>query len=125
MFSLVSHGSFKNTEDFLAKLKRVDILKIMEANGKIGVDALSSATKVDTGLAAASWSYRVSHSGGNYTLAWFNSDVENGFPVILMLQYGHGTRGGGWVEGRDFINPAMRPIFDRISQEVWKAVTSA
>jgi hypothetical protein len=89
----------------------------------MGVSALSSATPKETGLAATSWGFTVSKSGGIYELAWTNSDVENGFPVVIMLQMGHGTGTGGYVQGRDFINPAIKPVFDKIADIVWKAVT--
>jgi hypothetical protein len=90
------------------------------------VNALASATPIETGVAAHSWGYRVIGGGGNYTIEWYNSDIENGgFDVILALQYGHGTGTGGYVPGRDFINPAIRPVFDKIAERFWKAVTSA
>jgi len=106
-------------------MKRGEILRVLHKYGQMGVDALSNATPIDSGLAAASWDYKVERSRGSYAISWSNSDVENGFPVVIMLQYGHGTRGGGWVQGRDFINPAIKPIFDKIADDVWKVVTSA
>lgn len=90
-----------------------------------GVTALESATPRDSGLAAGSWSYTIQKARGSARIEWTNSDVENGFPVAIMLQYGYGTGTGGYVQGRDFINPAIKPIFDMIADEVWKAVTSA
>jgi hypothetical protein len=120
-----STGDFRNTERFLQAVQKIDISGILNSCGQEGVNALASATPIETGLAAHSWAYRVSSSGGNYTIEWYNADVENGFNVILALQYGHGTGTGGWVPGRDFINPAIRPVFDRIAERVWKAVTSA
>lgn len=118
-------GSFKNMESFLRKVSKLNISSVLHANGKAGVAALSRATPLETGLAAQSWSYEVSAAGGVYSVSWINSDVENGFPVVIMLQYGYGTGTGGYVHGRDFINPAIKPIFDKIANEVWKAVTSA
>lgn len=120
-----SSGDFKKTERFLVKAQKLDVRKILESAAKQGVRALASATPADSGLASDSWDYQISGGRGGATITWTNSDVENGFPVAIMLQYGYGTGTGGYVQGRDYINPAMRPIFDQISQQVWKAVTSA
>lgn len=125
MFSLTSSGSFSKTEAFLRKMSKLDISSILEASGSEGVSALASATPTESGLAAHSWSYEVTKSGGGYTITWLNTDIENNFPVAIMLQYGYGTGTGGYVQGRDYINPAIRPIFDKIASDVWKAVTSA
>jgi hypothetical protein len=89
------------------------------------VSALGQASPKDSGLASDSWDYQIERSGRAVTIKWTNSDVENGFPVAIMLQLGYGTGTGGYVQGRDYINPAMRPIFDSIAEQVWKAVTSA
>jgi hypothetical protein len=125
MLSISSSGSLKNTQSFLEKASRAAIMGVLQSSGKEGVAALSSATPRDSGRAASSWGFEVSKAGGVYTITWTNSDVENGFPVAIMLQYGHGTGTGGYISGRDFINPAMRPVFDRIADRVWKAVISA
>jgi hypothetical protein len=125
MISFTSRGSTKNAESFLKNAARTDILSLLNAYGQEGVDALSKATPVDSGRAAYSWDYEVTGSRGRYSITWTNSDVENGFPVAIMLQYGYGTGTGGYVQGQDYINPAMKPIFDRIANKVWKAVTSA
>lgn len=125
MLSYRVRGSTDKMEAFLLRASKVDILGVMRSCGQEGVDALAKATPKDSGLTASSWSYSVSASGGVYTIYWTNSDVENGFPVALTLQYGHGTGTGGYVQGRDYINPALRPVFDRIATKVWKAVTSA
>lgn len=117
-------GSWKNTMSFLEKSKKTKILGVLQAQAQIGVRALASATPVESGLAASSWAARTKGAGGVYTIEWYNTDVESGFPVAIMLQYGYGTGTGGWVQGRDYINPAMRPVFDKIANEVWKAVTS-
>lgn len=117
-------GDHKRTQKWLEAMTRLNIPQIMASCGEDGVRALSAATPEDTGRAAHSWSYVVESSGGVHTISWTNSDVENGFPVVIMLQYGHGVP-GGYVQGRDFINPAIRPIFDQIADKVWKAVTSA
>jgi hypothetical protein len=125
VFSIETSGSTKKTESFLNTISKMDISGILATYGRQGVAALAAATPTDTGRAESSWDYRVTHSSTGWTLAWTNSDIENGFPVVIGIQYGHGTRGGGWVQGRDFINPAIRPIFDRIAEAVWRVVTSA
>lgn len=118
-------GSFDKLESFLNSKSKLNIMALLKAYGQEGVAALSRATPEESGLAANSWDYRVSSNNGKYTIAWTNSDIENGFPVVIMLQYGYGTGTGGYVQGRDFINPAMKPIFQKIADNVWKAVTSA
>lgn len=118
-------GDFSKTEAWLRKIQKLDIGTIAEAGAKRGVRALAQATPRDSSLAAASWGSEVKRTKDSTTITWTNSDVENGFPVVIMLQYGHGTGTGGYVQGQDFINPAIRPIFDEIAQSVWKAVTSA
>lgn len=118
-------GDFRNLEKFLTNVQKIDVRGILESCGQEGVSALSTATPIETGLAANSWTYRVTGGRGNWELAWLNGDIENGFNVVIALQYGHGTGTGGWVAGRDFINPAIRPIFDQVAERFWKAVTSA
>lgn len=118
-------GDFRNLEKFLTNVQKIDVRGILESCGQEGVAALALATPVETGLAAHSWSYRITGGRGNWELAWLNGDIENGFNVVIALQYGHGTGTGGWVPGRDFINPAIRPIFDQVAERFWKAVTSA
>lgn len=120
-------GSFDKTEKFLRSLQNLESLirRTAETQAKKGVQALASVTPVQSSLAARSWGYEIRQNGRGVSIIWTNSDVENGFPVVIMLQYGHGTGTGGYVQGRDFINPAIRPIFDEIAETVWKAVTSA
>lgn len=125
MFSFVVTRSGKRTEDFLRKLQRNDIYKSLDSAAKMGVNALASASPKESGLASDSWGYEIERSGSSVTITWTNNDVENGFPVAIMLQYGYGTGTGGYVQGRDYINPAMRPVFDNIADKVWKVVTSA
>jgi hypothetical protein len=122
--SFTSRGDLKKTEDALHRMQRFDIRRVLEAGGEKGVKALAAATPVESGLAAHSWTYRVSGGRGNARITWLNTDVESGFPVAIMLQYGYGTGTGGYVQGRDYINPAMAPIFDEIARDVLKAVTS-
>lgn len=123
--SLKQTGSFQKTQNSLKAMLKLDIAGILESCGQLGVGALEANTPEETGLAARSWNYEIEQKNGSATIVWTNSDVENGFPVVIMLQYGYGTGTGGFVQGRDFINPAMRPIFDQIEERVWKAVTSA
>jgi hypothetical protein len=125
MISLRSLGSFKGTESYLRALERLDLRRILEESGQLGVNALAGATPVDSGLASNSWTFEVTGSRMSCTLSWLNIDVENGFPVAIMLQFGYATGTGGYVAGRDYINPAIRPVFDQIEERVWKAVNSA
>lgn len=118
-------GSTKNTERFLASMKRFNPLRTLERYGRQGVAALAAATPVDSGLSSESWGYEVFKKKDSFSIVWTNSNTVNGTPVVIWLQYGHGTGTGGWVQGYDFINPAVRPIFDEIANGVWKAVTSA
>lgn len=126
--SFTTSGSFKNTEKFLAGMKNINstIRRVVEAEAQRGVQALIAATPKDSGLAASSWGYKIVQNGSKVQIIWTNTDKENGgFPVAIMLQYGYGTGSGGYVQGRDYINPAMRPLFDKIADNVWKAVKSA
>lgn len=125
MISFVVKRSGKRTEDSLRRMRNGDIYRSLDAAAKMGVNALASAVPQDSGLAADSWDYRIERSRNSVTITWTNNDIENGFPVAIMLQYGYGTGTGGYVQGRDYINPAMRPVFDDIADQVWRAVTSA
>lgn len=125
MIQLSSQGDFSKTFKFLEKVKNLKIEEILRKYGELGVSALSVATPVDTGLTASSWSYQVSASGSGAKIEWMNSNVNKGVNIAVILQYGHGTGTGGYVQGRDYINPAMRPIFDQIANEVWKEVVNA
>jgi len=124
-FSFEHSGSFKNLEKFLKAMQKLSIKQIAEKQAQRGVQALIARTPRESGLAASSWSYEIVQNGSSVIIRWLNSDIENGFPVAIALQYGYGTGTGGYVQGRDYINPAMRPVFDSIANEVWKAVTSA
>lgn len=125
MFVLESHGSFENTERFLKRMSKGDIFEALSQFGQLGAAALSSATPQRSGLAASSWSFEVEAGPGSYSIFWTNDNIENGHHVAVMIQLGHGTGTGGYVQGRDYINPAIRPIFDQIADSVWKVVTSA
>lgn len=124
MFSLSSSGSFAKTEAYLRTLAKLDLEQILENSGQAGVSALAAATPVDSGLSSNSWSYKIERTSSSVTISWYNTDEENGFPVAIMLQYGYATGTGGYVAGRDYINPAIKPVFDKIESDVWKAVTS-
>lgn len=119
-----STGKFSKTTAFLNKLNKNHILNILDRYGSMGVAALSAATPVRTGLAARSWYYTIGSQDGSYWIDFHNSDVEGGAPVVILIQYGHGTRNGGYVQGTDFINPAITPIFEKIKSDVWKEVSS-
>lgn len=125
MISISSSGSFDKTIAHLQKLQKIDIGAIVAAEAQRGVKALAAATPKDSGKAASSWSYEIVRSATETQIHWKNADVENGFHVALMIQHGHGTGTGGYIPGIDYINPAMRPIFEQIAQTVWKAVISA
>lgn len=123
--SFETSGSFKNTENFLQRMLKREMFNNLEKYGKEGVDALASATHVDSGLTAGSWKYEIIKTNKTYTIRWINTNLVDGVPVAILLQYGHGTGNGGYIQGRDYINPALKPIFDKIANNVWKAVTSA
>lgn len=126
MGSFEVSGSFKNIESFLTKMSKGEIYKSLSRYGKEGVDALSRATPEDSGKTAGLWTFKVRESRGSYSIEWSNGNrTTAGDPVAIILQYGHGTGTGGYVQGRDYINPAMKPIFESIAEKVWKAVTSA
>lgn len=114
----------KKTEQWLRKIARGDISTELSRFGEEGLQALARATPVDTGLSATSWGYRVIKKRRGWTIEWFNTDVigDNGPPVVILIQYGHATGNGAYIPGRDFINPAMRPVLDKISTELWKKV---
>lgn len=116
-------GDFSKLNRYFERVKEAARISILDKYGRKGVKALASATPLESGLAASSWGYEIERGRGTARIIFTNSDIENGFPVAIMLQYGHGTGTGGWVEGRDYINPAIQPIFDEIADEAWKEVT--
>lgn len=117
-------GSFENTEHFFKKAGKSDYLRALERYGQAGVEALSSATPTESGKTAASWGYEIVRKRNGYSIYWTNSNVNNGVSIALILQYGHGTGTGGYVQGIDYVNPAIRPIFESLANEAWKEVTS-
>ena len=125
MITLKSHGTYSKTEMYLKKAANNSFYHSLSKYGEMGVKALQEATPKETGLTSESWSYRIEETGNSVRIIWTNSNRNKGVPIALILQYGHGTGTGGWVEGRDYINPAMQPVFDQIEREVWKEVTSS
>jgi len=117
-------GDFAKSLAYLEKLSRVDFFSALESAGQQGVNALRAATPVDSSQTANSWAYEVKKSSSGASITWTNSHIEDGVPIAVILQYGHGTGTGGYVAGRDYINPALRSIFDKIADDVWKVVKS-
>lgn len=124
MFELTASGSFSNLEKFLQRSTAMDLSAVLNSYGQAGVNALSAATPAETGLASTSWNYEIFKTASGIGIAWHNDDVENGFQVARRIQIGYATGTGGYVAGRDYINPAMQPIFDKLAEDIWKAVTS-
>lgn len=116
-------GDFAKLTYYLKSVKKPIKLSMLEKYGKAGVAALASATPKDTGLTASSWYYKVEYQDGIARIIFCNSNIQNGIPIAIILQYGHGTRNGGWVEGVDYINPALKPIFDKLADDAWREVT--
>lgn len=123
MVSFRQKGNLSKTTKFLEKVVDVVNPRNLDRFGREGVAALSSATPVDSGLTAKSWDYKIETKKGSTTISFYNTNIQNGIPIAIILQYGHGTRNGGWVQGRDYINPAIQPIFDKITDEAWREVT--
>lgn len=123
MISFRQKGDFSKLTNFLERMKEGIHLGDLDKYGREGVAALSSATPVDTGLTAASWYYEIENTKNGAAIRFLNSNIQNGVPIAIILQYGHATGSGGWVQGRDYINPAIQPIFDKIAKEAWKEVT--
>lgn len=125
MISFESSGGFNKTSKRLRNLSRLNVMGILHRYGQAGVEALASATPLDTAYTSQKWSYEVVKKGKTYQIFWRNSNVVEGVPVVILLQYGHATGNGGYIVGEDFINPAIKPIFEDIDRGVWKVVTSA
>ena len=123
MISFRQKGDFSKLTSFLERAKETVYLGDLNKYGRQGVAALASATPVDTGKTASSWSYKIENNNGSVSISFENSNIQDGVPIAIILQYGHGTRNGGWVEGYDYINPAVRPIFDELAKAAWKEVT--
>lgn len=123
MIRVRQRGDYAKLTRYLERMKNTASLIDLDKYGKEGVAALASATPVDTGLTARSWSYKIFRGDGKASITFYNSNIQNGVPIAIVLQYGHGTRNGGWVEGRDYINPALQPVFDKLAKEAWREVT--
>ena len=125
MISFNQKGDFKKLTSFLQRIKSSVRLSDLDKYGQEGVAALESATPADTGLTARSWSYKIERKGESVSISFHNSNIQNGVPIAIILQLGHGTGTGGWVQGRDYINPAIQPIFDKIADSAWREVTKS
>lgn len=125
MIRVTQRGSFSNVEAFLKRMQSRKYLTGLEKYGPVGVAALAAATPVESAKTADSWYYEIHQRPGYFAIHWLNSNLEDPgqIPIAVLLQYGHGTRNGGFVQGRDYINPAMQPIFDQIAADMWKEVT--
>lgn len=120
MISLTSKGDFRKTEKFMKNARTKKLMSILKQYGEEGVAALMIATPLDTGRTASSWRYEIKVENNCIRLVFHNDNIQNGVPIAIILQYGHGTGTGGWVEGRDYINPAIQPVFDKIAKSAWK-----
>lgn len=123
MITIESQGEWKLTRNWFDRMTKLDLALIMNQFGKEGVSALAAATPSRSGLTSKSWNYEVTRKGNNWKITWTNSNINKGANIAVLIQYGHGTRNGGYVVGRDYINPAIRPVFDKIAQKAWKEVT--
>lgn len=123
MIRFTQKGDFSKLNSFLQKSLRLSHSSVLDKYGKMGVEALRQATPVETGKTAASWYYTIESTASGFKITWSNNNFNKGVPIAIIIQYGHGTGTGGWVEGRDYINPALRPIFDQMSEELWKEAT--
>ena len=120
MITFSQKGDFSKLTHFLQNAKNSIAVDILDKYGREGVKVLASATPKDTGKTAASWTYRIIRQKDSVSITFENSNIQNGVPIAIILQYGHATRNGGWVQGKDYINPAIRPIFDQLADEAWK-----
>ena len=123
--NLVAKGDYKKTFRFLSNLQNRSFLKKLDYYGQKGVEALSAATPKDSGKTSESWGYQIVEERGRCSIIWTNSNINDGVPIAVILQYGHGTNHGGYVKGMDYINPAMRPIFDEIADGAWREVKNS
>ena len=122
MVTFKHKGNFERTDRLLKGAKEKKYLKVLDKYGQEGVAALAAATPTDSGLTAESWDYKIQNGSGGYRIMWTNSNVNDGVPIAIIIQYGHGTGTGGYVQGRDYINPAMRSVFDNIADKAWEEV---
>lgn len=125
MITVRQKGDFSKLTKYFERVKKAARVSVLEKYAKAGVAALSSATPVDSGTTAASWYYEIERQNGRVAINFCNSNINKEVPIAIILQYGHGTGTGGWVEGRDYINPALQPVFDQLAADAWREVTSA
>lgn len=125
MITFRQKGDFSKLTRYLERVNKAAKISDLDKYGREGVAALASATPVDTGKTASSWNYKIERKNGSVVIAFYNTNINKGVPIAIILQYGHGTRNGGWVEGRDYINPAIQPIFDKIVESAWREVTKS
>lgn len=123
MISFRQKGDFSRTIKYLNRIKNPSKLTVFDKYGEAGVAALKSATPTETGKTAGSWYYKVERNGDSTSIVFCNSNINKGVPIAIILQYGHGTGTGGYVQGRDYINPAIQPVFDQLAEAAWKEVT--
>ena len=124
MISFKQKGDFSKFTNYIERLKEIVHMSKLDKYGQQGVAALSSATPVDSGKTASSWYYEIEQGKNGANISFYNSNINKGVPIAIILQYGHGTGTGGYVQGRDYINPAIQPVFDKIVDEAWKEVTN-
>lgn len=122
MITFRQKGNFTKSTKYMEKLKTDIRQEILDKYGKEGIFALQQATPVDSGDTSNSWYYKIERNRGHVSICFYNSNIQNGVPIAIILQYGHATKNGGWVQGRDYINPAIRPIFDKMADSVWREV---
>lgn len=123
MITFRQKGDFSKLNSYLEKAKEVVKFGGLDKIGREGVAALSSATPQDTGKTASSWYYEIERTNDSVSITFNNSNINRGIPIAIIIQMGHATRNGGWVEGRDYINPAIKPIFDKLAKDAWEEVT--
>lgn len=123
MITFRHKGDFSKTDRYFERLREAAKIGVLDKYGLAGVEALKSATPVDSGRTANSWNYEIERQNGSVSIIFNNTNINKGVPIAIILQYGHGTGTGGWVQGRDYINPAIQPIFDKLADEAWKEVT--
>lgn len=122
---LTVNGDWSKVDGYFERMKELFSKGRFDEWGRMGVDALRYATPKRTGLTSESWSYDIKRSSGRVSIEWYNSNTNDGNNIAILIQYGHGTRQGAWVEGRDYINPAMVDVFENIVKEMWEEVTKA
>jgi len=125
MISAKASGDFSKITKFLNTMRKKDAKAVLKKYGERGVELLRNATPVKTGKTASSWRYEINVSKGRYSINWLNDNIHNGVNIAIILQYGHGTRNGGYVAGKDYINPVMQQIFSEMAEELWREVVQA